>query len=141
MPFPRAASTAGTQRLYSGQLTLTMSTREWYPSQCRGPNSETVSNCFGSREDARWNPQPCRARLILENLLPAPPGPLRGLCRSHVGLARRRVHVCPRQRLMHRARAAQNKRMVRDHVVRIFLSKSIRYDLVCIVLDIINENT
>ena len=82
--------------------------------------------------------EPARAAVLL---LPAPPGPLRGLCRSHVGLARRRVHVCPRQRLMHRARAAQNKRMVRDHVVRIFLSKSIRYDLVCIVLDIINENT
>ena len=78
MPFPRAASTAGTQRLYSGQLTLTMSTREWYPSQCRGPNSETVSNGFGSR----WNPQPCRARLVLENLralpsscCPRPPAP------------------------------------------------------------------
>ena len=88
-PFPRPARglhrlvpTAGTHRLYSGQLTLTMSTREWYPSQCRDPNSETVSNGFGSREGARRDPRPCRARLVLENLralpsscCPRPPAP------------------------------------------------------------------
>ena len=80
-PFPRPARglhrlvpTAGTDRLYSGQLTLTMSTREWYPSQCRSPHSETISNGFSSREDARRNPQqpPCRARLVLENLRALP---------------------------------------------------------------------
>ena len=89
-PFPhpacglhRLVPTAGPHRVYSGQLTLTMSTREWYPSQCRSPNSETVSNGFGSRDDARRNPQqPCSARLVLENLralpsscCPRPPAP------------------------------------------------------------------
>ena len=68
----RLVSTAAPNQLYSGQLTLTMSTREWYPSQYRQANSGSVINGFERRDDANRNPEPCRAHLVIENLRALP---------------------------------------------------------------------